>query len=145
MREDVTVLRLYVLRSMYLLNVVLVGSGVVVEFLQRQQPWDQITGAAFSFWAALAVLSLLGIRYPLAMLPLLFVQLLYKTFWFLIAYIPLRVAGGSSDLALGFSIAIVLDIVVIPWTYVLAHYVKEPRDRWRRNLSAPSPASPHSG
>ena len=136
MREDVTLLRLYVLRSMYLLNVGLVGSGVVVQFLQRQQPWDQITGAAFSFWAALAVLSLVGIRYPLAMLPLLFVQLGYKTLWFPLAYLPLRAAGGSSDLALGFAIAIVLDIVVIPWPYVLAHYIRKPGDRWTHDTLA---------
>ncbi len=40
-------------------------------------------------------------------------------------------AGRSSDLTLGFLIAIVLDIIVIPWTYVFAHYIKKPGDRWR--------------
>ena len=47
MDETVSIARLYLLRGMYLLNFLLVGSGVCVEFIQRQKPWDQITGAAF--------------------------------------------------------------------------------------------------
>ncbi len=131
MAEEVSLLRLYIMRGMYLLNCLLVGSGVWVQFIHRQNPWDPISGVAFSFWAALAGLSALGIRYPLAMLPLLFMQLFYKTFWLLAVYVPLRAAGRSTDLAQGFLIAMVLDIVVIPWTYVFAHYIKKPGDRWR--------------
>jgi hypothetical protein len=131
MAEEVPALRLYVMRGMYLLNSVLVGAGVVIQFLGRKEPWAPIPGAAFSFWAALAVLSALGIRYPLAMLPLLFMQLLYKTFWLLAVYLPLRAVGRSSDLTLGFLIAIALDIIVIPWSYVVSHFITQPGDRWR--------------
>lgn len=131
MTEEVTTLRLYLLRGMYLLNFLLVGSGVVTEFIHRQTPWDPLPGVAFSFWAALAILSGIGVRYPLAMLPLLLMQLLYKSFWLVAVYLPLQAAGRSSDFATGFAIAILLDIVVIPWTYVVAHYVQLPADRWR--------------
>jgi hypothetical protein len=131
MAQEVSTLRLYVMRGMYLLNCLLVGSGVSAEFIRRQQPWDPMTGVAFSFWAALAGLSALGIRYPLAMLPLLFMQLFYKTVWLLAVYVPLRAAGRSSDLTLGFLIAVVLDIIVIPWPYVFAYYIKKPGDSWR--------------
>jgi len=131
MAEEVSVLRLYVMRGMYLLNCVLIGSGVWVQFIHREKPWDPVPGVAFSFWAALAGLSALGIRYPLAMLPLTFMQLFYKTFWLLAVYVPLRAAGRSTDLAQGFLIAIALDIIVIPWTYAFAHYIKKPGDRWR--------------
>ncbi len=44
MSEEVSVLRLYVMRCMYLLNFVLVGSSVWVQFIHRQKPWDLITG-----------------------------------------------------------------------------------------------------
>src|SRR5215510_5397823 len=98
MAEEVSLLRLSVMRFMYLLNFVLVGAGVAVEFLRREKPWDPIPGVAFGFWAALAVLSALGIRYPLAMIPLLLMQLFYKTFWLLAVSIPLRAAGRSSDM-----------------------------------------------
>jgi hypothetical protein len=132
MAEEVTLTRLYVMRAMYLVNVVLVGSGVSYEFMHRQHAWDPVTGAAFSLWAALAALSALGIRYPLAMLPLLFMQLFYKTFWMLAVYLPLRAAGRSTDMALPFLMTIVADVLVIPWAYVLAHYVRRPGDRWTR-------------
>jgi hypothetical protein len=98
MAEEISVLRLYAMRCLYLLNCVLVGSGVWAAFIHREKPWDAVTGVAFSFWAALAGLSALGIRYPLAMLPLLFVQLFYKIFWLLAVYAPLRTAGRSTDL-----------------------------------------------
>lgn len=88
-------------------------------------------GVAFSFWAALAGLSALGIRYPLAMLPVIFTQLFYKAFWLLAVFVPLQAVGRSSDLALGFLIGVALDIIVIPWPHVFAHYIKKPGDRWR--------------
>ena len=131
MADEVSVLRLYVIRCMYLLNFILVGSGVSAAFVHRQQVWDPLTGVAFSFWAALAGLSALGIRYPLAMLPLIFVQLFYKAFWLIAVYVPLRGAGRSTDLVQGMLIGIVLDIIVIPWPYVVAQYIKKPGDRWR--------------
>jgi len=136
MGEAVSTLRLYILRGLYLLNFLLVGGGVLFEFLHRHKPWDPITGCAFSLWAALAVLSAVGIRYPLAMLPLLFMQLCYKAFWFPLTYFPLRAAGGSSDLARGFLIAIALDLVAIPWTYVFANYVTRSGDRWDRRAAS---------
>ena len=130
MVEEVSLARLYVMRGMYLVNCLLVGSGVWYEFMHRQHAWDPITGAAFSLWAALAGLSALGIRYPLAMLPLLFMQLFYKTFWMFAVYLPLRAAGRSTDLTQPFLIAIVFDLLVIPWTYVFAHYLRKPGERW---------------
>ena len=142
MAEEVSLLRLYVLRGMYLLNCLLVGSGVCYEFIHREKPWDQMVGVAFSFFAALSVLSALGIPYPLAMLPLLFVQLFYKTFWVFMVYLPLRAAGASSDLTQGFLIAIALDIVVIPWRYVFVHWIKKPGERWRESPGARRVATP---
>ena len=145
MAEEVSALRLYVMRCMYLLNCVLVGSGVWTQFIHRQEPWDPLPGVAFSFWAALAVLSALGIRYPLAMLPVLFMQLFYKAFWLLAVYAPLRAAGRSSDLTWGFVIGIALDVVVIPWTYVFAHYVKQPGDRGDSDIVRGAAYEPPSG
>ena len=126
----VSLMRLYLLRAMYLVNFALVGTGVGYEFIHRVKAWDQITGAAFSFWAALSILSALGIRYPLTMLPIVFMQLCYKVLWFPLAYLPLQAAGRTSDLAAGFLAAIAADLIVIPWPYVAAHYFKNPGERW---------------
>jgi len=141
MDETVSIARLYVLRGLYLLNFLLVGSGVCLEFIHRQKPWDQITGAAFGFWGALSLLSLLGIRYPISMIPILLLQLCYKALWFPLAYFPLPAAGRSSDLGPGFLVAIALDLIVIPWPYVLANYLKKPGDRWKQSRNVTSAVS----
>jgi hypothetical protein len=93
----------------------------------RSLAWRTAFGPAF------ALLSALGLRYPLAMLPLLFIQLLYKTLWLLSVYFPLRAANRSSDMALLFVIVVALDVIVIPWSYVFAQYVVRPGDLWRSN------------
>jgi hypothetical protein len=87
-----------------------------------------VRGVAFSFWAAS---SGLGIRYPLKMLPLLLLQLLYKSIWLIAVWLPLRSAGRSTDLTKAMVIGVVLDLIVIPWSHVLATYVKKRGDRWR--------------
>jgi hypothetical protein len=51
---------------------------------------------AFCFLAVLSALSALGVRYLLAVLPLLYMQLFYQTFWLIAMYVPLHVVGRSS-------------------------------------------------
>jgi hypothetical protein len=73
--------------------------------------------------------------YPLKMLPLLIFQLFYKSVWVLAVGLPLRSAGPLDPVAAElFNICakgLVVDLIVIPWPYVLTHYVKKPGDRWR--------------
>jgi hypothetical protein len=120
------------MRFLYLLNFVLVGFGAWAEFISHQGEWDPLRGVAFSFWAALSVLSGLGLRYPLKMLPLLFMQLFYKSVWLIAVAPPLWSAGRSIGFTEGMLIGVVLDLIVIPWPYVLATYVKKRGDRWGR-------------
>jgi len=132
MVNQVSLLRLNVLRSLYLINVVaVVGSVVWVSFTGGQEAWVAIPGREVIFGAALAAVSLLGIRYPLAMLPVIFMQLFYKAFSVLAVYLPLQEAGPSTDVTLGTLMGIAFYVIVIPWPYVIANYIKKPADRWR--------------
>ena len=79
MSDEVSTLRLYLMRLVYLLNFVLLGLDVWPGLINHVGAWDPVKGVAFSFWAALSVLSGLGLRYPLRMLPLLLLQLVYKS------------------------------------------------------------------
>ena len=81
MAEETSMFRLYFMRSLYVLNFVMLGLSVWPELINHAGAWDPVKGVAFSFWAALSVLSGLGLRYPLKMLPLLLLQLLYKSIW----------------------------------------------------------------
>jgi hypothetical protein len=140
MSDDVSLVRLYAMRCLFLLNFVLLGMDVWPGLINHGKPWDPMHGVAVSFWAALSALSGLGIRYPLRMLPLLLMQLLYKSVWLLAVGFPLRAAGQlqvvGADLFGACATGLVLDLVVIPWPYVLEQYVKAPGDRWRARAAA---------
>lgn len=131
MSEEVSILRLYLMRLLYLLNFLLLGLDVWPAIIKHVGAWDPVRGIAFSFWAALSALSALGLRYPLKMLPLLLLQLFYKLVWLVAVALPMWSALRSTDLTRAMAIGLVLDIVVIPWSYVLANYVKQGGDRWR--------------
>jgi hypothetical protein len=131
MSNDVSIIRLAMMRFVYLGNLVFLGFKVWPELITHQGSWDAVRGAALSFWAALSLLSALGLRYPLQMLPLLLLQLLYKVIWLTMVWLPLRSAGESTDLTNVMLAGVIVDLVVIPWAYVSSHYLKQPGTRWR--------------
>lgn len=139
MSKQVSTSRLYVMRLVYLLNFVLLGSNVWPEIVEHQRAWDPLKGVAFSFWAALSALSVLGLRYPLKMLPLLLLQLFYKVVWLIAVALPMWSEVRSTALTHAMLIGVVVDVVGIPWRYVLADYVKERGDRWGGRASAAGP------
>lgn len=141
MPKPVSIWRLYVMRFVYLLNFVLLGLDVWPEVFKHHRAWDPVNGVAFSFWAALSVLSGLGLRYPLKMVPLLLLQLVYKTIWLAAFALPMWPAARSIDLTRAMVIGVVVDVIGIPWSYILASYVKERGDRWR-GQATPTGARP---
>ena len=141
MSKEVSTIRLYLMRALYLLNFVLGLFYVWPGVIKHAGLSDPLQAVAISFWAALFTLWGLGIRYPLKMLPLLFVQLFYKSVWLIAVALPLWRAGRSADLTDGMVFGVVLDLIVIPWPYVLVNYVKEGGDRWRGQARAPGASS----
>ena len=131
MAEDTSTLRLYLMRALYLGNFVFLGLSVWPEIINHAGAWDPVKGVAFSFWAALSALSALGVRYPLKMLPLLLLQLLYKSIWLTAVALPQWSTVRSTELARVMLMGAVVDLVVIPWPYFLANYVTPRGDRWR--------------
>jgi hypothetical protein len=87
----VSLVQLYLLRSLYLLLVVGLGVTVWPALLARTawipslSPW---TGIGDSMLAALSLLAIVGLRYPLKMLPLLLFEMTWKSIWLLGVAIP---------------------------------------------------------
>ena len=131
MSEEVSRFRLYLMRLLYLLNFVLLGLDVWPAIINHQGAWDPVKGVAYSFWAALSALSVLGLRYPIKMLPLLLMQLFYKAVWLIAVALPQWSELRSTELTKAMAIGIVFDLIAIPWPYVLANYVKKSGDRWK--------------
>lgn len=125
--------RLYVLRACYAILAVGQGSIQLPLFLHHTH-WTLNTGVTHSFLLALALLSIVGIRYPLAMLPLLVYELLWKTIWLCGIALPLWIANqvDADTHDAFFEIAPIIVIVpLLPWGYIFSNYLKKPGDRWR--------------
>ena len=128
---EVSTFRLYILRAMYLLLVVGLGGMIVPEILSHELT---SRGVIPSLLGAVWVLAFLGLRYPLAMLPLLMFELVWKAIWLVFYGLPQYSSGqqpptfaeDSFNIGLG-----VILLLVIPWGYVWRHYGKRPGARWR--------------
>ena len=129
MSNDVSTTRLYLMRAMFLMNFILLGIDVWMKLLQPGVTWDPVKGAAYSLWAALSLLSVLGVRYPLQMLPLLIFQFIYKMIWLLTIALPSWVDFKSMEITQVMIVGAVLDVIVIPWGYVLTNYIRKQGDR----------------
>jgi hypothetical protein len=131
--NDVSTLRLYLMRALYLL--MFVGQGII-----QAPQLVHTTGMAFwhsigsSMLLAMALLAGLGIRYPLQVVPLLLFELLWKMIWLLAVALPkwsAHTLDPDSLESLPSILMVVIVPVVIPWGYVFANYVRKPADRWR--------------
>ena len=83
---------------------------------------------------AMSLLCFLGLRYPLQMLPILLFELGWKFIWVAVVVLPLWISNqmDPATLQVFYSCLVVLIVLaVIPWRYVVAHYVMKPGDRWR--------------
>ena len=133
---EVSLFRLYVLRATYLLIVVGLGVDVWPELFHHPPTWTLMRGVACCFLSTIALLSLLGLRYPVRMLPLLVFELVWKVTWLVAFGLP-AVRTGALDAATQETIkACLLGVVIfplaIPWPYMYAQYFKHPADRWGR-------------
>lgn len=129
----VSTFRLYLMRFVFAGTFLFVGTGAWRKILTHRGPWDPLHGVAWSFWAAYGALMLLGLRYPLKMLPLLLLQLFYKLVWLAAVAYPLWSSGqlrnsSANQLATIFVIAVVVDFLIIPWPYAVKSYLLKSAD-----------------
>jgi hypothetical protein len=136
--SEVSTFRLYLLRAMY----VFVAVGLAIFKLapailhpENLSPQDSVI---VSVLGAFALLAVVGIRYPIKMLPLLFFEFVWKAIWVVAFGLPLmlsdgldpNVSFGGTETLVNCLLGVVLVPIVVPWGYVFKHYLKAPEDRW---------------
>jgi len=131
---SVSLPRLYLLRLGYL--VVAVGLALTKWplLINHDRPWPLFEGVETCMLVALSLLAFLGLRYPVQMLPILLFELGWKFIWVAVVVLPLWISNqmDPATLQVFYSCLVVLIVLaVIPWRYVVAHYVMKPGDRWR--------------
>lgn len=125
--------RLYLLRVFYLVLAVGLGMQMWPAVIYHVYSMKVDSSALTCMLWALSVLSILGVRYPVQMLPLLLFEVTWKTAWLLTVALPHWLRGqwnqdlASTTFAVGL---IVILIPLVPWTYVYESYVKQPGERW---------------
>ena len=129
--------------SLWQLNLVRVGylvmgGGLAVvkwPLLFNHGPWELKDGTVECMLVAMSILALMGLRYPVRMLPILLFEVAWKLIWLAVIAVPLW-SDDKLDVATRDQtnrlLWVVLIIAVIPWRYVLAQFVMAPGDPWRR-------------
>lgn len=132
---EVSLFRLYLLRAMYLLMATGLALTVWPSILAPSSSVADANTVIRSLLGALAVMSVLGLRYPLQMLPILLFELLWKLIWVLAFALRMWRDTGLDDYASETLFACMMGVVlvplVMPWRYAFARYVRAPGDRWR--------------
>ena len=143
-RTMVSTFRLYFLRAGYLMVSVFLITQIWPALIRHAGTSTLMTGVARCLMAAMAPLMLLGLRYPLKMLPILLFEFTWKLIWVAVIGLPLwfahRLDPDMWETFKACGMGVVLFPFMIPWRYVFANYVKARGDRWRGQAAASAPA-----
>src|SRR5215210_3973726 len=141
--SEVSTFRLYLLRAMYAFTFVGLVLARWPEILNPPPGISHPSTVVAMFLGALSLLAVLGIRYPLQMLPLLFFELLWKVMWLVAWGLPLwstqQLAADSEQTLISNLVGVVLVPLAIPWGYVFKQYVKAPGDPWGKRVTVSTP------
>ncbi len=146
--SEVSTLRLYVLRAMYALMFVGLAIYKWPGILNPPPGLSNAGSVVGSVLGAISIVALLGIRYPIKMLPLLFFEFLWKFIWVVGWGLPPWLTGRLTPEVQQSLIACLMGVVlvplVVPWGYVFKQYVKAPGDPWRKQITLSSRKQPHA-
>ena len=130
---EISLFRLYVLRAMYLFIVLGLGAVLWPDVIDPARHWTLMQGMANCMLAAFSLLCLLGLRYPVLMLPVLLWEVTWKTLWLILVPLPQYMAGHIDTAVQGNLFAVGLVVLVyaaIPWRYMVVRLVTARGDRW---------------
>jgi hypothetical protein len=140
--EGVPRFNVYLLRLLFALTLLFVGSDSWGGIVRHHGPWDPVRAAAVCMWAGYSLLSLFGIFRPLRWLPIVLFEIVYKTTWLIVVAWPLWRANAlwgtpAGEMAAAF-LWLPLALIATPWKYVFETYVFGPKKAagfFRRGVS----------
>jgi hypothetical protein len=130
--RGVSVLRLNLLRGGYALLAVGLGLYVWPTVLHHTAAAAS-HGTLVSLLAGIGATAVLGLRYPIKMLPLLIFEMTWKAIYLLAYALPLYLAhqidaGTAADI--GACLMVFIFVPLIPWRHLAASYIMAPGERW---------------
>ena len=132
--SEVSTVRLYLLRAMYLLIAVGLGLNIWPMIIAPPSLVANANTVIWSLLGGLALMCVLGLRYPLQMLPVLMFELVWKVIWVVAFAVPMWTGPGldayAAETLFACAIGIFLVPLVLPWGYMFKHYIKAPAAPW---------------
>jgi hypothetical protein len=126
--------RLTLMRAGYLL----MGLGLALvkwPLLTDASTMPLYEGVTLCLLTAMSLLALLGLRYPVKMVPVLLFEVTWKLLWLGLVALPRAVSGtidsATTELVVNCSLVVVI-LAVTPWPYVWRTYARASGDRWSR-------------
>jgi hypothetical protein len=132
--NEVSLVRLYTLRLCYLILAVGLGLYMWPSVIHHTPDFAVAHGIQLSLLAGLGLTAVLGLRYPVQMLPLLLFELIWKMIYLLAFALPLWSAHQVNAAAaedIRACLMVVIFIPLIPWRYVVRHYILQRGNRWK--------------
>ena len=131
--SELSVRRLHLMRAGYLL----MGVGLVLvkwPMLPEAADLSLYEGVTLCLLTAMSLLAFLGLRHPVALLPVLLFESVWKVLWLSLVALPRAVSGdldqAMSETVVNCSLVVVI-LAVIPWRYAWRTYARTTGDRWR--------------
>lgn len=125
------------LKGMYIWTILIAGffglgflfAPVMVQTMMGYPTQDPILiGISASVYLAFAIVSILGFLSPLKFVPVLLLQLCYKSIWFILVFLPAVIVGSVPSygwmIAGIFATFIIGDLIAIPFQIV---FKREPQ------------------
>ena len=124
--DGIRPINIYGMRFVYILMATLLAMDVWGHILTRDQQWNPSDAMNWSIWAAFTLFAAIGIFRTVEMIPILLIEITYKTIWLILVALPLFLDDDLSEHTTDGMITpfamVILPIAVIPWGYVLKWY-----------------------
>lgn len=125
--EGVRPINVWLLRALYLLMATLLALDVWSYVFAHQGAWTNQEAMAWTVWGGFSTLAILGVFHPLRMIPILLLEIFYKTLWLMLVAWPLwhagKLAGSPAEQMTYVFIPVVIVYLIMPWGYVFRTYV----------------------
>ena len=133
--DEVGKVRIYLLRAMYAFIVFGLGVTTVPDIVSGSGQFADSDTVINAILMGFCLLSLFGIKYPLKMLPVLLLELVWKVFWLLVYALPMYLNNSLDEYAqesvFACAMGVILTPLVLPWGYLIVHYLKAPATPWK--------------
>lgn len=125
--DGVPPINIYLLKLLYTLMFLFLSYSSWTHILNHKGNWDGKDAIAWCLWLAYGAISWIGIFNPLKMLPIVLLEIVYKTAWLFVVAYPLwaknELTGSPAEGTANVFMLVILPIVAMPWRYFFRTHI----------------------